>query len=101
MHRRIDVAEVELVGRKLPVGMHVPFAEHAAELLAGEGRVEPRQGNVWKARSQAANQGYSHLSGMESTSRQKRCGQSALRPDLRSAGGGGISGSPSSQSSTT
>ena len=37
-------------------------------------------GTMWNARSQAANQGYSHLSGMESTSRQKTCGQSELRP---------------------
>ena len=58
-------------------------------------------GIMWKARSQAANQGYSHLSGIEITSRLNRCRQSALRPDLRCRGGGGMSGSPSSQSSTT
>ena len=30
MDRRIDVAQVEFVGRDLPVGMHVPLAEQAA-----------------------------------------------------------------------
>ena len=40
-------------------------------------------GIMWNARSHAANQGYSHLSGMEMTSRLNRCRQSWLRPFLR------------------
>ncbi len=40
------------------------------------------------------------MSGIDSTSRLNRCHQSMLRPSLRPAGGGGIFGSPSSQSST-
>jgi len=34
---------------------------------------------VWKARSQAANQGYSHLSGIEMTCSLSMCGQSLFR----------------------
>ena len=51
----------------------------------------------WKARSQAANQGYSHLSGMEMMSVAFMCRQSLLRPRLRFSGGGGSVGSPRSQ----
>ena len=58
-------------------------------------------GIMWNARSQAANQGYSHLSGIDRTSRLKRWVQSALRPFHRLAGAGGWEGSPSSQSFTT
>jgi hypothetical protein len=58
-------------------------------------------GTMWNARSHAANHGYSHLSGIESTSRAKKCGQSLLRPPFRLAGGAGCSGSPPSQSDTT
>ena len=55
---------------------------------------------VWKPRSQAAHHGYSQVSGMETTSRLWRLRQPALRICLRSAGGGGWPGSPSSQSAT-
>ncbi len=51
----------------------------------------------WNAMSHAANHGYSHLSGIDSTSPALRCHHSWLRPRLRSAGGGGPAGSPSSQ----
>ncbi len=36
MHRRIDVAERPLVGRDLPVRVHVPLAQQQHELLLGE-----------------------------------------------------------------
>ena len=36
VHRRVDVAEGELVGRDLAVGMHVPLAQQQQELLLGE-----------------------------------------------------------------
>ena len=40
----------------------------------------------WKPRSQAANHGYSHGSGIASTSNASRCRQSLLRPCRRDAG---------------
>ena len=43
VHRRIDVAERPLVGRHLPVGMHVPFAQHQHELLLGEFGIDQRE----------------------------------------------------------
>ena len=56
--------------------------------------------SMWNPRSQEAHQGYSQESGMETTSRLCRLRQPALRPRLRSSGGGGCPGSPSSQSPT-
>ena len=46
----------------------------------------------WNAMSQAANQGYSHLSGIDMMSNASNCRQPALRPPLRDAGGGGCVG---------
>ncbi len=43
MHRRIDVAEVPLVGRQLPVRVHIPLAQHQHELLFGEFGIDQRQ----------------------------------------------------------
>src|SRR5438105_980958 len=40
VHRRINVAEIELVGRELAVGVHVPLAEHQNELLLREIRID-------------------------------------------------------------
>ena len=45
-HRRVDVAEVPLVGRDLPVGVHVPLAQHQEDLILGELRVDVRQGDA-------------------------------------------------------
>ncbi len=45
MHRRIDVAESELVSRDLPVRMHVPFAQEQHELILGKGRVHFGEGD--------------------------------------------------------
>ena len=42
--RRVDVAEVPLVGRDLAVGVHVPLAQHQLQLLLAEVRVDERQG---------------------------------------------------------
>ena len=42
--RRVDVAEVPLVGRDLAVGVHVPLAQHQLELLLAEVGVDERQG---------------------------------------------------------
>jgi hypothetical protein len=70
--------------------------------LANDGSIRAN-GTAWNARSQAAYQGYSHLSGMETTSRLNRCcAQVPLRMSPRPGGGGGCAGaSPSSQSLTT
>ena len=78
--RRVDVGEVPLVGRELAVGVHVPLAEQQHELPLGQLGVEQASGMQWKAMSQAANQGYSHLSGHARTSRLYECRQPALRP---------------------
>ena len=55
----------------------------------------------WKARSQAANQGYSHLSGIDMMSNASKWRHRELRPVLRAAAGGGCAGSPSSQRATS
>jgi hypothetical protein len=67
--RRIDVGKIEFIGRQLAAGVHVPLAQEQDELLLGEIASTVAMGSMWKARSQAAYQGYSHLSGMEMTSR--------------------------------
>ena len=43
VHRRIDVAEVELIGGQLAVRVHVPFAQEQHQLLLGEIGIDPRQ----------------------------------------------------------
>ena len=43
VHRRVDVAERPLVGRDLPVGVHVPLAQEQDELRLGELGVDHRQ----------------------------------------------------------
>ena len=43
VHRRVDVAEVPLVGGHLSVGMAVQAAQHEQELLLGEVEVDERQ----------------------------------------------------------
>src|SRR6185437_4675266 len=58
-------------------------------------------GTVWKARSQAANQGYSHLSGIEMMSNPSKLRHREFRPVLRDSGGSGWVGSPSSQRATS
>ena len=69
MHRRIDVAERPFVGGELPVGMHVPLAQHQHELLLGELANRPapaaRSGTPGPT---PRTTGYSHLSGIEMTS---------------------------------
>jgi hypothetical protein len=58
------------------------------------------QATQWKLRSHAANHGYSHGSGIASTSNESRWRQPWLRPCLRRSGGSGMPGSPSSQRRT-
>ncbi len=50
VHRRIDVAEVPLVGRHLAVGVHVPFAQQQHQLLLGELRIDQREGQAMERR---------------------------------------------------
>ena len=56
---------------------------------------------AWKARSQAANQGYSQSSGMEKMWYALTWGQYILRPFFRAGGGVGCAGSPSSHCRTS
>ena len=43
VHRRVHVVEGPLVGRQLPVGVHVPLAQDEQQLLLGEIRIDQRQ----------------------------------------------------------
>ena len=58
-------------------------------------------GIVWKARSHAANHGYSQGSGIDRMSSASRCVQPMLRPPRRCSGAGGWVGSPASQRLTS
>ena len=49
MHRRIDIAEVPLVGRNLPIRVEVQAAHHQQQLLLGKVEVHQRQGNRVKS----------------------------------------------------
>ena len=44
VHRRVHVAQRPLVGGHLPVGVHVPLAQHQLELVLGEVLVDAREG---------------------------------------------------------
>ena len=79
MHRRIHIAEVPLVRGNLAVGVRVETAQHQQQLLLGESKSTSASEIVWKARSQAAYQGYSHLSGIEMMSALSMWNQSAFR----------------------
>ena len=48
MHRRIHIAERPLVSGDLPVGMHVPLAQHEHQLLLGKFRIHHRQRHAVK-----------------------------------------------------
>ena len=45
MHRRVHVPQRKLVGGKLPVGVHVPFAQQELQLVFRELAVQPRKRN--------------------------------------------------------
>ena len=49
VHRRIDVAEVPLVGRDLPARVEVQAAQHQQQLLFGEIKIYQRQRNRMKS----------------------------------------------------
>ena len=46
MNRRVHVAEIPFVGRKLTVRVHVPLAEHEHELILRKIRIDERQRNA-------------------------------------------------------
>jgi hypothetical protein len=98
MNRRVHVGKLPFVSRDLAVGVHVPFAQEQDQLLLGELDIQRANGTIWNALSQAAYQGYSHLSGIEMMSRLNRCFQSELRPFLRASSSAGQAGSPSAMS---
>ena len=84
VHRRIHVAEVPLVGGELPVRVLVALAAASAPAArAAKSGSTNASGDEWKARSQAANQGYSHLSGMEMMSALNMWNQCWLRTSCR------------------
>ena len=87
MDRRIQVGELPLVGRDLPVRVLELLEQQQPELILREHRVDQRKGTHWNARSQAANHGYSHLSGIDITRIEFRWRQWLLRI-VRRAGGG-------------
>jgi len=61
--RRVHVAEIDLVGRELARWPPCTIPQHEAQLLRAKSGSIRANGSVWNARSQAANQGNSHLSG--------------------------------------
>src|SRR5579885_2225826 len=101
VHGRVDVVEVPLVGGELPLGcMYHSRSSSTSCCLASSGSTGA-MATQWNARSQAAYQGYSHLSGISRMSLLCRWRQRWLRPWRRAGGGGGNPGSPSSQTRTT
>ncbi len=50
MDRGIDVAERELIGRKLTGGVNVSVAQEERQLRSGEGGVDPREGEASRLR---------------------------------------------------
>jgi len=65
MHRRIHVAEVPTRTPEAVRWDAGRFAEHQVELALAKSSSARLSASTWKARSHAAYQGYSHLSGME------------------------------------
>src|SRR4051812_7427339 len=94
MYRRVDIAEVPLIGGQSAIRLHVPFPRHQVQLLLCESRVHHGKRNTMKCRipseramnssvrhpdlkllgrAHVANHGYSHLSGMERMSLMYMC----------------------------
>src|ERR1051326_972036 len=46
MNRRIDVAEIPLVGGQLAIGVEIPFADHQSELIFGKLRIHQSEGKA-------------------------------------------------------
>ena len=50
MNRRVDVVELPFIRRDLPIGVHVPLAQHQDELLFGEVGVDKGERNAMKGK---------------------------------------------------
>ena len=48
MHRGIDITKLPLIGRQLPVGVHVPFTRHQIQLSFGKIGIDQRKGDAVK-----------------------------------------------------
>ncbi len=48
MHGRIDISQRPFISGNLPVGMHVPFAQHEDELVLGETGIDKRERETMK-----------------------------------------------------
>ena len=102
VHRRVDVAELPLVGGDLPVRVHVPLAEQQLQLALGEVGVDERQGHAVKRQIPGGVPGVlprvghrQHVLVVE----VRPVGVAAVQS--RSAGGGGSVGSPRSHVGTS
>ena len=96
--RRIDVRERPLVGRQLPVRVHVPLAGEQDQLPLGEFRIDERERDgVEREVPGREPRVLPRVSGMEMMSAVLSGRHSELRPCSRSGGGVGRPGSPSSQ----
>ena len=99
--RRIDVAEVPLVGRELAVGVHVPLAAEQDELPLGPLGVDPGQGDAVEGRVPGGEPGVLPLVGhRQDVERREVAPARRSGPPVLLGGGGGPAGSPWSQSST-
>ena len=93
VHGRVHVVERPLVRRDAArSGACTTRAAAARSCSLANSGSTVANGSMWNARSHAANHGYSHLSGIEITSRAWRCGQSPLRPRRRARGRRGLRG---------
>ena len=98
VHRRVHVAEGELVGRDLAVRVHVPLAQQQQELLLGEVGIDPRERDHVEGEVPGREPGILPLVGhrddvaVVAGAASRRCG----RPRALRAAAGWL-GSPSSQ----
>ena len=91
VHRRVDVAEVPFVGGQLAVGVQVIRAcSIRSSCSLPKSSSTSVRASTWNARSQAAYQGYSHLSGIEMMSALYMWCQCSLRGARAPAVGEGV-----------
>ena len=98
VHRRIHVAERELVRRDLPVRVHVPLAQEQHELLLGELGIDARERNHVEREVPRRVPRVLPLVRHRDDVAVVQVRQSRVAALRRAAGGGGCAGSPSSQS---
>ncbi len=102
LHRRVDVAEVPLVGRQGAVGVLEPLPAQQQQLVLGEGRVDVGEGDAVEGQVPGGEPGVLPLVGHRHDVEGVEAGASGrcARP-AGTAGGGGWVGSPSSQRATS